>query len=147
MAIVSARLTRPRTRKAEGRNGCFWSTRHFMGADMTRWLQAAKSGNPIGTKLTEPTQPRPQPVLSVKSVLSEGGKAEPAPARADGLDPDAGAYLDRLRLHGPATYGAMASAMGWGATRAWQAEAKLRAAGFLRYHDRRAHIEVQPLSR
>jgi len=41
-------------------------------------------------------------------------------------DPDAGAYLDRLNLHGPATYGAMASAMGWGATRAWRAEAKLR---------------------
>ncbi|WP_157792037.1 hypothetical protein [Pseudorhodobacter sp. MZDSW-24AT] len=53
-------------------------------------------------------------------------------ARADGLAPDAGAYLDRLRLHGPATYGAMASAMGWGATRAWQAEAKLRAAGLVR---------------
>jgi len=52
-------------------------------------------------------------------------------ARADGLDPDAGAYLDQLRLHGPATYGAMASDMGWGATRAWRAEAKLRAAGLV----------------
>ena len=46
-------------------------------------------------------------------------------------DMDAGAYLDRLHLHGPATYGAMASAMGWGATRAWRAEAKLRAAGLV----------------
>lgn len=27
------------------------------------------------------------------------------------------------------TYGAAASALGWGATRAWQAEAALRAAG------------------
>ena len=47
--------------------------------------------------------------------------------RAGDMCPDAGAYLDRLQLHGPATYGAMASAMGWGATRAWRAEAKLRA--------------------
>lgn len=30
---------------------------------------------------------------------------------------------------GPLTYGAAASALGWGATRAWQAEAHLRAAG------------------
>ncbi len=52
-------------------------------------------------------------------------------ARADGLDSDAGAYLDQLRLNGPATYGAIASDMGWGATRAWRAEAKLRALGLI----------------
>ena len=61
------------------------------------------------------------------------------PARDDGLDADAGAYLDRLRLHGPATYGAMASTLGWGATRAWQAEAKLRAAGLVLYRDGKSH--------
>jgi len=111
---------------------------------MTKWLQAAKQA--IGTDAgpEEPTQPHAKPVLSVLSVLSEGGTPDPArhvatslrlkpepmpPARADGLDPDAGAYLDRLRLHGPATYGAMASTLGWGATRAWRAEAKLGAAG------------------
>jgi hypothetical protein len=60
------------------------------------------------------------------------------PARADGLDPDAGAYLDRLRLHGPATYGAMGAALGWGATRAWRAEAKLRALGLVEYREGRA---------
>jgi hypothetical protein len=49
---------------------------------MTRWLQAAKSGNPTGTKLTEPTKPRPQPVLSVLSVLSEGEKTELTPPDA-----------------------------------------------------------------
>ena len=59
-------------------------------------------------------------------------------ARADGLHPDAGAYLDRLRLHGPATYGAMASAMGWDATRAWRAEAKLRASGLVHYQQGKA---------
>jgi hypothetical protein len=51
--------------------------------------------------------------------------------RADGLDGDAGALLDFLRLHGPTTYGAAASSLGWGATRAWQAEARLRAAGLV----------------
>ena len=101
---------------------------------MTRWLQAAKQATGGEARPTEPVKPSPKPVLSVLSVLSEGGNPEPAPpARADGLEPDAGAYLDRLRLHGPATYGAMATAMGWGATRAWRAEAKLRAAGLLVY--------------
>ena len=111
---------------------------------MTRWLQAAQRAADLGTQPTQPTKPAQKAieggadttakgVLSVSSVLSEGGRADPAPpARADGLDPDAGAYLDRLRLRGPATYGAMASAMGWGATRAWRAEAKLRALGLVR---------------
>jgi hypothetical protein len=63
-----------------------------------------------------------------------GFAAPPAPAsapRADGLDADAGAYLDFLRQHGPATCGAAASSLGWGATRAWQAEARRRAAGLV----------------
>ena len=117
---------------------------------MTRWLQAAQRATDLGTKPTKPTKPAPKAieggadttgrgVLSVSSVLSEGVKADPAPpARADGLDPDAGAYLDRLRLHGPATYGAMASTLGWGATRAWRAEAKLRALGLVAYREGRA---------
>ena len=105
---------------------------------MTRWLQAAKQGSGAGAEHSEPATVKPKPVLSVLSVLSEGKRAEPAPARADGLDPDAGAYLDRLHLHGPATYGAMASAMGWGATRAWRAEAKLRASGLVHYREGKA---------
>ena len=68
------------------------------------------------------------------------GEADPEPpARADGLDPDAGAYLDRLRLHGPATYGTMATALGWGAMRAWRAEAKLRAGGLVVYREGKCH--------
>jgi len=132
-----------------------------MGADMTRWLQAAKQTTEGDTEPALGTSPdkngTPENrVLSVLSVLSEGERADPAPpvatvatpprsksetvppARADGLDPDAGAYLDRLHLHGPATYGAMASTLGWGATRAWQAEAKLRAAGLVQYREGRA---------
>ncbi|MFN3641961.1 MAG: hypothetical protein ACK4TB_03435 [Gemmobacter sp.] len=55
-----------------------------------------------------------------------------APALGDRLDADARAYLARLRLHGPATYGAMAATLGWGSTRTWQAEARLRARGLVR---------------
>jgi hypothetical protein len=49
--------------------------------------------------------------------------------RAAGLAADAAELLDFLRLRGPTTYGAAASSLGWGATRTWQAEAALRAAG------------------
>lgn len=42
--------------------------------------------------------------------------------------PDAHAYLAFLLRHGPATAGAAAATFGWHATRAWQAEARLRAA-------------------
>ena len=42
-------------------------------------------------------------------------------------------YLNYMRANGPASYGAAAVALGWGATLAWQVEAQLRAAGLLRY--------------
>jgi len=42
---------------------------------MTRWLRAAKSAIDAGTKPTELTEPRPEPVLSVASVLSEAERA------------------------------------------------------------------------
>lgn len=91
------------------------------------------------SQVSQPPEPR-KPALRVASVATVAtpprSKSEPLPpARADGLDPDAGAYLDRLHLHGPATYGAMASTLGWGATRAWQAEARLRATGLVRMGD------------
>ena len=91
------------------------------------------------SQVSQPLEPR-KPAFSVASVATVAAppRSKPEimpPARADGLDPDAGAYLNRLNLHGPATYGAMASAMGWGTTRAWRAEAKLRAAGLLVYDE------------
>lgn len=91
------------------------------------------------TPATKQADPAPR-VAEVASVATPPRpKSQPAPpARADGLEPDAGAYLDRLRIHGPATYGAMAAALGWGATRAWRAEAKLRAAGLVVYCDGQA---------
>jgi hypothetical protein len=53
-------------------------------------------------------------------------RADPQ-AHALASDPDT--YLAALTLHGPMTYGAAAVALGWGATRAWQAEAQLVAEG------------------
>lgn len=52
----------------------------------------------------------------------------PAPPLAD-EQPDPETYLAFLRSNGPATYGAAATSLEWGATRAWQAEAQLRATG------------------
>ena len=46
---------------------------------------------------------------------------------------DAETYLAVLHRSGPQTCGAAGSILGWGATRAWQTEARLRAAGLVRY--------------
>jgi hypothetical protein len=45
---------------------------------------------------------------------------------------DAATLAEALHHLGPMTQGVAASALGWGATRAWQAEARLRAAGAVR---------------
>lgn len=45
---------------------------------------------------------------------------------------DAEVLLALLRARGPTSYGAAATLLGWGATRAWRAEAELRAAGRVR---------------
>lgn len=83
-------------------------------------------------------------LLSEKSrphyATNTRARGTPTPARDDGLHPDAGALLDFLRRAGPHTYGAAARAMGWPVTRAWQAEARLRAEGLIRYGEHgRAH--------
>ena len=93
----------------------------------------------IATPATKQADPAPR-LAEVASVATPPRpKSQPAPpARADGLEPDAGAYLDLLREAGPQTYGAAASTLSWGATRAWRAEAKLRAAGLVVYREGRA---------
>lgn len=82
-------------------------------------------------------------VSSVSSVLSEGSNGispasrdkNPRDLRRDlNLDPrprpdDAEVYARALTLHGPMTYGTAMRVLGWGATRAGQAEAALREAG------------------
>ena len=124
---------------------------------MTRWLQAARRKASPRTEPTQLTKPMELPtegdlqslgnrVLSVVSVLSGGRTLSPeTPDRSDGLEPDAGAYLERLRNCGSATYGAMATAMGWGTTRALQAEARLRVLGLLRIGEfGRGHPNTNP---
>ena len=76
--------------------------------------------------------PSPAPISRI-STISRGQPLKPTPS-----DPDR--YLTHLREIGPTTYGAAATALGWGATRAWQAEARLRADGQVRIgKDGRAH--------
>ena len=92
-------------------------------SQLSQLSQAPKAENPA---------PRVAVVASVATPPKP--KSEPAPVRADGLETDAGAFLDFLREHGPHSYGAVARALGWGAGRAWRAEAELRAAGQIRHH-------------
>lgn len=63
----------------------------------------------------------------------------PDPLTPQAPDPDA--LLALLRDRGPMTYGAAASALGWGATQAWQAEAELRSEGKVQA-DRLGRIEI-----
>lgn len=70
---------------------------------------------------------------------SEPVAVDTAPVAATPSDPDK--LLDHIRLHGPTTYGAAAIALGWGATRAGQAETRLRIEGSVQIEkDGRAHI-------
>lgn len=135
---------------------------------MTRWLKVAQSVGWAPTKQTKPTKSDTDadalsaenvdramhaqsverdhksfysPILSVLSVLSGGGDAVLADhAKASSsLDTE---ELAALLKQQPMTYGSAAATLGWGATRAWQAEARLRAAGLL-YFDKlgRAHLK------
>ena len=106
-------------------------------------------GQPPATTATAATQAPVARVLSQKSQVSQRSEAgNPSPRVAivafvathdrkkleitpGASDPET--YLAHLHASGPTTYGAAASSLGWGATRAWQAEAKLRAAGLVRH--------------
>jgi hypothetical protein len=66
----------------------------------------------------------------VIDFLTRKPRPAPAPIAAQS-DPEI--YLAMLRSNGPTTYGAAAVALGWAATRAWQAEARLRASGAVYY--------------
>jgi len=48
-----------------------------MGAKMSKWLEAANRASGAFAARAESTEPKP--VLSVVSVLSEGGRADPSP--------------------------------------------------------------------
>lgn len=72
-------------------------------------------------------------VVAGVADLQSSKPGDPPLSRADRLHADATALLDFLRREGPHTSGAAASSLGCGATRAWQAEARLRAAGLVCY--------------
>ena len=78
----------------------------------------------LATKPT-PTRPRVAVVASVAAPQARNPQLDTAT--------DAETFADLLATSGPTTYGAVAVALGWGATRAWQAEARLRAAGRVQY--------------
>lgn len=63
----------------------------------------------------------------------ERSSANSSDAPAAGTAEDAEAYVRALREIGPCGYGAIARHLGWGATRAGQAETVLRLAGRIVY--------------
>lgn len=110
---------------------------------MSRWLEAARQP-PMDSDKTDLTDKTHAGIVAtgndsdhvaVKSVLSElsaggiVGEVPDLPAKT--FHPDLAAYFAFLGSNGPATYGAAAVALGWGATRAWQAEARLRGCGLV----------------
>lgn len=97
---------------------------------LSRWPQAAKAALPPPDRTDKtPSKsastsafPRHQPVMS---VLSD------TPAALS--KSDAELYADMLRLQGYGSYGSIGVLLGWGMTRAANAETVLRVAGRLQY--------------
>ena len=84
---------------------------------------------PRATRATCATRtPEMQPGVAhvARVARPRGSNPETTPCASD-----AETYLVMLHRSGPQTYGAMASILGWGGTRAWQTEARLRAAGLV----------------
>ncbi len=118
---------------------------------MSRWLQAAKMARPPNDKIDRNDKNPGNGIKSNKSILSEGGRpyfwaAQPASiqqveAAQSASDPvpvispksDAELYSDALKRHSPGSYGSIGVVLGWGMTRAANAEAILREAGRIRY--------------
>ncbi len=59
---------------------------------------------------------------------------EPAQEKRERCFSDAEMYADALRVHGPMSYGMAMEKLGWGATRAGQAESVLWNAGHIRFN-------------
>jgi hypothetical protein len=90
-----------------------------------------------------------RPVSQV-SQRSEAGNPSPRVAnvvtplrkkleiKPSAFDPEI--YLTHLRASGPTSYGAAATALGWGETRTWLAEAHLLAQGLVVYRHGKAEV-------
>lgn len=83
-----------------------------------------------GKPQQEAAPAKPANVVDLRPDLRRNLKLDPV-ARPD----DADRYADALRLHGPASYGTMMRILGWGGTRAGQAETALRKAGRIAFND------------
>jgi len=107
---------------------------------MAMWFDAkaalaASEGSGARPDPPSPGAIRANPPAADPPRLARIARSEPAaPPSAPSANPqeDAAALADALRLHGPMTQGAVALALGWGATRAWRTEARLRATGKVR---------------
>jgi len=82
-----------------------------------------------GKRRPEAAPVKSDTVSDLKPDLRRDMKLDPV-ARPD----DADRYADALRLHGPMSYGMAMRVLGWGGTRAGQAEAALRAAGCITFN-------------
>lgn len=114
---------------------------------MSRWLQAAKMARPPNDKIDLNDKNPGDGIKSNKSILSERDRSDfplarpSAPAPAPAADPariaapqsDAELYADALKRHSPGSYGSIGIVLGWGMTRAANAETVLREAGRIRY--------------
>lgn len=100
-------------------------------------VQAALAEIGAGKKpAPEPAPPATHAICATQAPAHRPHVAQVArpPTQTPQLSPcasDAETYLSNLRASGPQSYGAAAAMLGWGATRAWQAEARLRAAGLV----------------
>lgn len=97
-----------------------------MKFDPYAFLEKMRSGAATpATAATPCLEVRPR-VASVATVAGVDHK-NPQPL------PDAEAYVEALRQVGPCGYGVVATFLGWGATRAGNAEMELRLAGRIVY--------------
>ena len=96
-------------------------------------IEAAPTAT-LATPATRGAETLPRVAIVADVATPPRPKQQPAaPARAHELDPDAAALLEHIKAHGPTTYGAAALRLRWGVTRAWRAQAELRARGLVRY--------------
>lgn len=99
----------------------------LVGGDMPPATVTLATLATVATVATRPrlALPRGAVVASVAGPQSQNPNAD--------LKADAAQLADRLLRFGPLSYGAAAVVLGWGATRAWRAEAELLNSDLLRY--------------
>lgn len=93
---------------------------------------APAGGCEVAETMVPPASPSRPSCDDGRNVHGTGIEGDEIRAREAQLDPDARTLLALIR-RGPTTYGAAATALAWGATRAWQAEARLMQAGAIRH--------------